>query len=88
MVKTRANYNILLGRRWLLDYIIVPSTLLRCFKYIDGDTEVHMVFADKRPFKGNEIYFTFAAMYEEKEEKPLSTDKCRSKITFVEKRQI
>eukprot|EP00268_Persea_americana_P028067 TRINITY_DN27302_c0_g1_i1.p1 TRINITY_DN27302_c0_g1~~TRINITY_DN27302_c0_g1_i1.p1 ORF type:complete len:135 (+),score=6.07 TRINITY_DN27302_c0_g1_i1:895-1299(+) len=35
VVKTRACYIILLRRKWLHDYAIVPSTLHQCFKYID-----------------------------------------------------
>lgn len=63
--KTRAFYNILLGRRWVHDYAIIPSTLHQCFKYMDEDGKVHRVFIDKKPFKGKEVYFTDAAMYEE-----------------------
>ena len=48
------------------DYAIVASTLYQCFKYIDDDGKVHRVFADEKPFKGKEVYFTNAAMYEEK----------------------
>ncbi|XXG41783.1 hypothetical protein AAC387_Pa01g2181 [Persea americana] len=66
VVKTRACYNILLGRRWLHDYAIVLSTLHQCFKYIDDDGNVHRVFADAKPFKGKEVYFPDAAMYEKR----------------------
>ena len=66
VVKIRTCYNILLGRRWLHDYTIVPSTLHQCFKYIDDDGKVHRVFADEKPSKGKEVYFTDAAMYEER----------------------
>lgn len=61
----------------VFDYATVPSTLHRCFKYIDDDGEVHRVFADEKPFKGKEIYFTEAAMYKEKERK---SSKCRAKV--------
>ena len=66
VVKTRACYNILLGRRWLHDYAIVPSNLHQYFKYIDDRGKVHRVFADEKPFKGKEVYFTDTVMYKEK----------------------
>ena len=49
------------------DYAIVPSTLHQCFKYIDYGGKVHRVFADEKPFKGKEVYFTDTAIYEERE---------------------
>ena len=42
------------------------TTLHQWFKYIDDDVKVHRVFADEKPFKGKKVYFTDAAMYEEK----------------------
>ncbi|XXG73111.1 hypothetical protein AAC387_Pa07g2080 [Persea americana] len=66
VVKTRACSNILLGRRWLHDYVIVPSSLHQCLKYIDDGGKVYRVFTDEKPFKGNKVYFTDSAMYEEK----------------------
>ena len=48
----------------LHDYAIVPSTLEQCFKYIDDDGKVNHVFADEKPFKGKEVYFTDTAMFE------------------------
>ena len=66
VVKTQACYNILLRRRWLHDYTIVPSTLHHCFKFIDNDGKVHRVFANKKPFKGKKVYFTDATTYEER----------------------
>ena len=50
----------------LHDYAIVPSTLLQCFKYIEDDGKVHCVFTDEKSFKGKEVYFKDAAMYEER----------------------
>ena len=51
VVKIQACYNILLGRRWLHYYAIVPSTLHQHFKYIDDGGKVHRVIADEKPFK-------------------------------------
>ena len=66
IIKICGCYNTLLGRRWLHDNAIVPSTLHRFFKYIDDGGKVHHVFVDKKPFKGKEVYFTDVAMYEER----------------------
>lgn len=44
------------------NYAIVPSTLHRCFKYVNDDGKVHRMFVDKKPLKGKKkIYFTYAA---------------------------
>lgn len=83
VVKTRANYNIVLGKRWLHDYAIIPSTLHQCFKYMGNDEDIHRVFADKKPFKGKEAYVTDVAMYMEREAHSLS--KGKSKATAEDK---
>lgn len=44
----------------------MTPTLHQCFKNIDDDGKVHHVFVDEKPFKGNGVHFTDAAMYEEK----------------------
>ena len=36
------------------------------FQIYDDNGKVHRVFGDKKPFKGKEVYFTNAAMYEER----------------------
>ena len=49
---------------------IVPSTLHQCFKYVEDDTTVRTVFAEKYPFKGVKNYFTDALLYQEAGETP------------------
>lgn len=44
----------------------MTPTLHQCFKNIDDDGKVHRVLVNEKPFKGNGVHFTDAAMYEEK----------------------
>ncbi|MBY3556128.1 retroviral-like aspartic protease, partial [Modestobacter lapidis] len=72
-IKTPSCYNILLGRPWIHENGVVPSTLHQCIKFVGDDGLIHRVFADKKPFKGKEVHFADSQMYkdgnEEKEEK-------------------
>ena len=43
----------------------MPSTLHQCFKYVEDDATVRMMFAEKQPFKGVKNYFTDALLYQE-----------------------
>jgi len=71
---------LLLGWPWIHANWIVPSTLHQCFKYVEGDTTVQTVFAEKQPFKGVENYFTDALLYQEidktSEDPLLDNDDC------------
>ncbi|XXG46935.1 hypothetical protein AAC387_Pa02g1663 [Persea americana] len=70
VIKTPSCYNILLGRPWIHENGVVPSTLHQCIKFIGDDGLIHRVFADKKPFKEKEVHFADSQMYEdEKEEK-------------------
>jgi hypothetical protein len=51
MIDADTSYNMLLGRPWIHNNWIVPSILHQCFKYVDDNSEVRMVFADLQPFK-------------------------------------
>jgi len=65
VINADTSYNLLLGRPWIHANWIVPSTLHQYFKYMEDDTMVQMVFAEKQPFKGLENYFTDALLYQE-----------------------
>jgi len=65
VIDADTSYNLLLGRPWIHANWIVPSTLHQCFKYVEDDTTVRTVFAEKHPFKGVENYFTDALLYQE-----------------------
>jgi len=56
---------LLLGRPWIHANWIIPSNLHQCFKYIEDDTTVQTVFAEKQPFKGVENCLTDALLYQE-----------------------
>lgn len=78
VVDSDASYSLLLGRPWIHDNFVVPSTLHQCVKYVDEKQEVHRVFADKKAFnlsKGLEAYCADANLYkdaanEDDEEEP------------------
>ncbi|XXG59312.1 hypothetical protein AAC387_Pa04g1418 [Persea americana] len=68
-IKTLSCYNILLGRPWIHEKGVVLLTLHQCIKFVGDDGLIHRVFADKKPFKGKEVYFADSQMYrDEKEE--------------------
>ncbi|KAJ6816224.1 uncharacterized protein M6B38_417770 [Iris pallida] len=71
VIDTDTSYNILLGCPWIHDYMIVPSTLHQCFKYVDKYGFVRTEFADIDPFKGVESYYSDSCLYE-KSKKHLS----------------
>lgn len=52
-----------LGRPWIHENYVVPSTLHQCIKYIDKNSEVCRVFVVKKPFKGIEAYCVDARFY-------------------------
>ncbi|XXG82708.1 hypothetical protein AAC387_Pa10g0606 [Persea americana] len=70
VIKTPSCYNILLGRPWIHENGVVPSTLHQCIKFVGDDGLIDRVFADKKPFKGKEVHFADSQIYrDEKEEK-------------------
>ncbi|KAJ8615136.1 hypothetical protein MRB53_034508 [Persea americana] len=56
-IKTPSYYNILLGRPWIYENGVVPSTPYQCIKFVGDDGLIHRVFADKKPIKGKEVHF-------------------------------
>ena len=62
MIDSKTSYNLLLGRPWLHENGIVPSTLHQCFKYFDGN-QVKKVIADLQPFTEAESHFADAKFY-------------------------
>jgi len=65
VIDADTSYNLLLGRPWIHANWIIPSTLHQCFKYMDNNATVWIVFAENQPFKGVENYFTDALLYQE-----------------------
>jgi hypothetical protein len=69
VIDAATSYNALLGRPWLHDNQVVPSTLHQCIKYVDQSGETTRVFADKRPFTEAESFYADAKFYFEPVEK-------------------
>lgn len=49
VVEAQTTYNLLLGRPWIHENYVMPSTWRQCFKYIDDDFIVKRQFANKKP---------------------------------------
>jgi hypothetical protein len=49
VIDNDTSYNLLLGRPWIQGNYVLPSTLHKCFKYVDEDKKVQTVFADRKP---------------------------------------
>ncbi|KAG9458562.1 hypothetical protein H6P81_003070 [Aristolochia fimbriata] len=64
VIDASTSYNVLLGRPWLHNNKVVPSTLHQCFKYYQ-DGEEKTVFADECPFTEAEASFADAKYYSE-----------------------
>lgn len=78
VIDAKTSYNILLGRPWIHDNGVVPSTLHQCFKY-SRDGMVKKVCADDKPFTEAEAYIADAKYYIRKNDEspkvPPSTEK-------------
>ncbi|KAK4383767.1 hypothetical protein Sango_2745100 [Sesamum angolense] len=64
----KTSYNMLLGRPWLHENAVVPSTLHKCFKYCRNRI-VKKVFGDNKPFIEAESHFADAKYYIENAKK-------------------
>ena len=75
VIDAATSYNALLGRPWLHENQVVPSTLHQCIKYIDRTGDTVRIFADKKPFTIAESFYADAKFYFEpvdKVQKPKS----------------
>src|SRR3954466_697519 len=54
VIDADTSYNLLLGRPWIHRNHIVPSTLHQVMKYMDNQSQVHTLVAERHPFKGVE----------------------------------
>lgn len=68
VIETDTSYKILLGRPWIHENLVVPSTLHQSFQYVGDEGKVHKVFAEKRPFRASESHCADAQMYEQEAE--------------------
>ncbi|KAJ8615256.1 hypothetical protein MRB53_034628 [Persea americana] len=62
VIDALTSYNVLLGRPWLHENGIIPSTLHQCFKYFCKGIQ-KKVIADENPFTKAESYFADAKFY-------------------------
>ncbi|KAL0449509.1 UNVERIFIED_CONTAM: hypothetical protein Slati_1507300 [Sesamum latifolium] len=62
VIDAKTSYNMLLGRPWLHENGVVPSTWHQCFKY-SRDGIVKKVLADDKPFTETESHFADAKYY-------------------------
>ncbi|KAK1614458.1 hypothetical protein QYE76_019975 [Lolium multiflorum] len=63
VIDAATSYNALLGRPWLHDNHVIPSTLHQCIKYTDQTGETVRIFADKKPFTIAESFYADAKFY-------------------------
>ncbi|XP_071932994.1 uncharacterized protein [Coffea arabica] len=83
VIDAKTTYNVLLGRPWIHENGVVPSTLHQCFKYCQNGV-ARSVKADGNPFTEAEAYIADAKFYikrhiaKDKTEQPLSGDKIQN----------
>nr|XP_016466442.1 PREDICTED: uncharacterized protein LOC107789180 [Nicotiana tabacum] len=62
VIDAKTSYNLLLGRSWIHENKVVPSTYYQCLKYNKDGVEKKIV-ADVKPFAEAEAYFADAKFY-------------------------
>ncbi|KAL0291158.1 UNVERIFIED_CONTAM: hypothetical protein Scaly_2647600 [Sesamum calycinum] len=62
IIDAKTSYNMLLGRPWLHENAVVPSTWHQCFKYCRNGI-VKKVLGDNKPFTETESHFADAKCY-------------------------
>ena len=63
VIDAATSYNALIGRPWLHENGVVPSTLHQCIKYKDSTGDIVRIFADKKPFTVAESFYADAKFY-------------------------
>ncbi|KAL0451386.1 UNVERIFIED_CONTAM: hypothetical protein Slati_1116700 [Sesamum latifolium] len=80
VIDAKTSYNMLLGRPWLHENAVVPSTWHQCFKYCRNGI-VKKVLGDNKPFTEAESHFADAKYYIEgakKEKEVLPSEEPKS----------
>ena len=62
VIDAKTTYKLLIGRPWLHEYGVVPSTYHQSLKYFQ-DGQVKKIVANDKPFTIAEIHFTEAKFY-------------------------
>jgi hypothetical protein len=63
VIDAATSYNALMGRPWLHENGILPSTLHQCIKYKDPSGDIVRIFADKKPFTVAKSFYADAKFY-------------------------
>jgi hypothetical protein len=87
VIDAATSYNALLGRPWLHENKIVPSTLHQCLKYKDPLGDVVTIFTDKKPFTVAESFYVDAKFYIMSVDK-ISKPKSRCLLNQIPQRKI
>lgn len=64
LIDAQTNYHIILGRRWMYKYAVIPSSYHQCLKGIWAEKQV-TVGASDRPFDSTEAHMTDAVYFSE-----------------------
>ncbi|XP_070049336.1 uncharacterized protein [Nicotiana tomentosiformis] len=59
LIDAKTSYNVLLGRPWIYENKVVPSTYYQCLKYYKGEVEKKII-ADDEPFTSAKSHFADA----------------------------
>ncbi|XP_070045881.1 uncharacterized protein [Nicotiana tomentosiformis] len=62
VIDAKTSYNVLLGRPWIHENKVVPSTYYQCLKYYEGEVEKKIV-ADDKSFTDTESHFVGGKFY-------------------------
>ena len=62
VIDAKTTYKVLIGKLWLHEYGLMPSTYHQCFKYFQ-DGQVKKIVADHKPFTIAESHFADAKFY-------------------------
>jgi len=87
VIDAATSYNALIGRPWLHENKVIPSTLHQCIKYKDPSGDIIRIFADKKPFTTAETFYADAKFYFEhvdKVSKPKPTLPLEENIPKIE----
>jgi hypothetical protein len=67
IIEAKTSYDLLLGKTWLHENGVVPSTLHQCFKYSHSG-EVKCIMNIEESFSIEESYYTDVRFYFEEDE--------------------
>ena len=62
VIDVKTSYNVLLGKPWIHENKVVPSTYHQCLKYYEGEVKKKIV-ADDEPFTEAESHFADVKFY-------------------------